>query len=92
MKRTWQDKIEIESKQLGQKDKIITIKKDSSGIHGIEVMNNDQQNLFCLNDEQIIKLGKVGVIIEKLFNGPRDVEWTFYKVQCKCKIIMKKIN
>lgn len=72
----------MESKQLGSKDNVIKMKKSNSEtIHDIlEFINNEKHDQICLTDNQIEKLADVGVMLEKIFDGPRDIEWAFHKV------------
>lgn len=63
------------SKQVGAKKTILNA--DGKKTVG------EETNELCLSEEQAVKLGKVGFMLEKLFGGPRDIEWAFFKV-CFC--------
>ncbi|XP_050499805.1 uncharacterized phosphotransferase YvkC isoform X1 [Diabrotica virgifera virgifera] len=67
--------IQVESKILGTKNKVLTLTEE-----GLQEATT-QEDIFSLNDEQAIKLGKVGLILEKAFGNPRDIEWGFYNGQ-----------
>lgn len=58
----------------GTKKKRLELKEDS-----MQEITSDGDE-FSLTDEQLLKLGKVGVFIEEVFGNPRDIEWAFYEV------------
>jgi pyruvate,water dikinase len=35
----------------------------------------DRSNAFCLNDEEVIEIAKVGIRLEEHFGAPQDAEW-----------------
>lgn len=39
-------------------------------------------NKYCLNDEQILQLSRIGVYLERCYRSPRDIEWAIYDVSC----------
>lgn len=43
-------------------------------------LSHADQNKSCLSDEQILKLSKIGVFLEKLYGNARDIEWAVHKV------------
>ncbi len=45
--------------------------------HAIQTVNVDEheQNLFCIDDEDITALAKMAVTIEKHYQRPMDIEW-----------------
>ncbi|CAG9829044.1 unnamed protein product [Diabrotica balteata] len=67
--------IEVESKVLGTKNKVLTLTKE-----GLQETTT-QEDIFSLSDEQAIQLGKVGLLLEKAFGNPRDIEWGFHNGQ-----------
>ncbi|XP_072378304.1 rifampicin phosphotransferase-like [Diabrotica undecimpunctata] len=67
--------IQVESKELGTKNKILTLTKE--GLQETAA----KEDIFSLSDEQAIRLGKVGWLLEKAFGNPRDIEWGFYNGQ-----------
>lgn len=34
----------------------------------------------CLSREQVLRLGKVALVLEQAYAAPRDTEWAFFKV------------
>lgn len=56
----------------------IDTSKDINNI--LEFIENEKHDQICLRDDQIIKLANVGVMLEELFDGPRDIEWAFHNV------------
>ena len=51
--------------------------------------NGAKRERWSISKDQAIKLGRVGVLLEEAFAGPRDIEWAFYKVFI---IFIKKCN
>ena len=49
---------------------------------GVEEASIDEESAVKLSvtEEQILKLGRVAVLIEKEFGNPRDIEWAYCKV------------
>lgn len=72
LSRTWDGDVKVVSKQIGQKETIL----DADGKKTV----GKETSELCISEEQAIKLGKVGFMLEKLFGGPRDIEWAFFKV------------
>jgi pyruvate,water dikinase len=67
----------IISKQLGSKEKkLIYATEGASPTKQVAVSDEDRHS-FTLNDEQILKLAKWGVIIEEHYQRPMDMEWAF---------------
>jgi pyruvate, water dikinase len=60
-------------KNLGRKDKKY-IYSNSGGIKEVKVLKKYQLK-FSLNEEDILKLAKWAVIIEKHYKRPQDIEW-----------------
>ncbi|XP_054711334.1 uncharacterized phosphotransferase YvkC-like [Uloborus diversus] len=46
---------------------------------GTEQKFYDSETSSCLTDELAVKIGNVGILIEKCFCGPRDIEWALYR-------------
>jgi len=65
--------LKIQEKKLGQKTRCVM-----AGSIGVceEEMPFEKVSNFCLNDEEVIKIGKLGKILEEHFNNtPQDLEW-----------------
>lgn len=41
----------------------------------------EDQVRACLSDEQILKLSKIGILLEKLYGNARDIEWAIHQVR-----------
>jgi pyruvate,water dikinase len=59
-------------KNLGRKDKKYVFA--ASGLKEAKVPQKDQLKV-CLNDEEVLTLGRWAVIIEKHYRAPQDIEW-----------------
>ncbi|CAH0549548.1 unnamed protein product [Brassicogethes aeneus] len=68
--------VSVLEKNIGRKETCIHM-NEKNGVE--EVGINGDSDTMSLKEEQSIKLGKVGVYLEKKFAGPRDIEWAFYK-------------
>lgn len=79
LKRTWDGKITFHSQDLGAKSCSVVADENGSGIKTIKVDEGMTKNA-SISNTQARQLGRVGVLIEKAFGGPRDIEWAFYKV------------
>lgn len=45
-----------------------------------EPLENEKVSLLCLSKEEALSLGQLGVQLEWMFGGPRDIEWALSKV------------
>jgi pyruvate,water dikinase len=66
------DTLEIIEKRLGKKSKYVTCKE--LGV-AEEECPADLSCSYCLGDEEAKEIGKVGILLEKHFGVPQDVEW-----------------
>ena len=66
------DTLEILEKRLGKKSRYVTCKE--LGV-AEEECPGDLSGAFCLRDEEAKELGKLGILLEKHFGVPQDVEW-----------------
>jgi pyruvate,water dikinase len=66
------ESLEIFEKKLGKKSKYVTCKE-----LGVAEENcpADLSGAFCLTDEEVKEIGKLGILLEKHFGVPQDVEW-----------------
>ncbi len=63
----------IITKKLGKKDRKFIYKKEG-GLKEVKVPKKDQLK-FSLKDEEILKLSKWALLIEKHYGIPQDIEW-----------------
>jgi pyruvate, water dikinase len=76
-KPTLEKKQPIIRRYLGKKDiKMVYTHDTTAGLstHNIEV-SVEQQNQFCINDEDILKLARYAMCIEKHYARAMDIEW-----------------
>jgi pyruvate, water dikinase len=67
----------IISKQLGSKEKkLIYSTEGNTPTKEVPVSESDRHR-FVLDDEQILKLARWGMIIERHYDRPMDIEWAF---------------
>ena len=66
------ESLEIVEKKLGKKSRYVTCKE--SGV-AEEDCPADLSSAFCLSDEEVKEVGKLGILLEKHFGVPQDVEW-----------------
>jgi pyruvate,water dikinase len=66
------ESLEIFEKKLGKKSRYVTCKE-----LGVAEENcpADLSGVFCLTDEEAKDIGKLGILLEKHFGVPQDVEW-----------------
>lgn len=91
------DNLEIIEKRLGKKSRYVTCK--DLGI-AEEECPADLSASFCLTDEEIKEIGRLGVRLEKHFGVPQDVEWAIDKdyelpqsvilLQTRAEVIVQK--
>lgn len=75
--RSWDDKLTVGHKDLGEKSVSITVKEQG----GVVEQETKQQNTCCMTDERILKLSTIAVQVEHYFGSSRDIEWAMYKDQ-----------
>ncbi|CAG9770742.1 unnamed protein product [Ceutorhynchus assimilis] len=88
LNRTYDGVVSLNHQTLGAKDKMITLAengvkevncKHENSFVFVDDDNQDAKEIFSLNEEQVLRLGRVGVMLEEAFGGPRDIEWAFFK-------------
>jgi pyruvate,water dikinase len=78
--------LEIIEKKLGTKKNYITFK--AFGVVD-EKTTPEMQSSFCVTDEEIKELGRLGIALEKHFGVPQDTEWAVEKNRpCPENIVM----
>ncbi len=63
----------VVEKKVGSKKVMVAALADGGTER--EEIAGDRQNSQALNDDQILRLSKLGKIIEKHFGSPQDIEW-----------------
>lgn len=43
-------------------------------------VNEGDQKKLCLNEEQTLRLARIGVRLEQLYDSSRDIEWALLEV------------
>jgi len=66
------DTLGIHEKKLGRKSRYVTCKE--LGV-AEEECPADLSGTFCLTDEEAKEIGRLGILLEKHFGLPQDVEW-----------------
>lgn len=79
--------ISISKKEIGAKRTQIILHDDQGGTKEMEV-DPDLTQKLSITEDQALRLGEVGALLEKRFGNPRDVEWAFSEVW----IFIKTIN
>lgn len=67
----------IISKQLGSKEKKLIYATEGSNPTKEITVPESERRKFVLTDEQILKLSRWGMIIERHYGRPMDIEWAF---------------
>ncbi len=67
------DNLEVINRKLGKKSNYIPIRNES----GVEVAKTSEEmsETYCINDDEIKEIGRVGILLEEHFGFPQDVEW-----------------
>ena len=76
-KTTLEEKQPIIRRYLGKKDiKMVYSHDTTAGLstHNVEV-SQEEQNQFCINDDDVLKLSRFAMSIEKHYGRPMDIEW-----------------
>ena len=78
--------LEIIEKRLGTKKNYITFK--ALGVVD-QKTTPEMRSSFCVSDEEIKELGRLGIALEKHFGVPQDTEWAVEKDRpCPENIVM----
>lgn len=74
VKRSFKDKIEFLGSKIAKKSILVKMDDEKS----IEEVNCDDEmrSKPCLSEEIVMKLAELGVIMEKFFGSPRDIEFS----------------
>lgn len=77
IKRSHKDEVTILGSKAGAKKMLIQMDEGTS-IKEVE-LDEDKRKQLCLKEEIVLKLAKLGVIMEKFFGTPRDIEFAVTK-------------
>lgn len=85
------------NKKLGSKEKkLIYATEGNSATKEVQVTPNER-SMFVLNDDQILRLAKWGMMIEEHYQKPMDIEWAYdgeenqlYIVQARPETVQSK--
>jgi pyruvate,water dikinase len=80
------ESLEIVDTKLGSKKRCITCQE--VGVAEVET-SPDQCNTFCLSDQEVKEIGRLGKILEAHFGVPQDTEWAIDKdLQCPESVVL----
>ena len=80
------ESLEIVDTKLGSKRRCITCQE--VGVAEVET-SPDQCNAFCLSDQEVKEIGRLGKILEAHFGVPQDTEWAVDQdLQCPESVIL----
>ncbi|XP_050301904.1 putative phosphoenolpyruvate synthase isoform X2 [Anthonomus grandis grandis] len=87
LNRTYDGRVSLFDQIIGEKVKVLLLTEN--GVSELDqteenntsfvMVNKVNGNSCSLTEEQALKLGRIGVMLEEAFGGPRDIEWAFYK-------------
>lgn len=77
VKRSYKDELELIGSKIGQK-KVQTQMDDESNVKDTE-LDEHKRNVLCLSEEIVLKIAKLGAIMETFFGSPRDIEFAVTK-------------
>ncbi|GJQ79831.1 hypothetical protein Trydic_g23295 [Trypoxylus dichotomus] len=78
LSRTYTDNVTVLKSEVGGKKTKIVYNENKEGIKEMQI-GEEKSKKLSITEEQALKLGGIGVLLEKRFGGPRDVEWAFWK-------------
>jgi pyruvate, water dikinase len=77
VKKSYTDEFEILASKAGDK-KILIEMDDEASVKDVEI-DGEKRKKLCLSEEVVLKLARLGVIMEKFFGSPRDIEFAVTK-------------
>lgn len=69
--------VTIKTKKIMKKNIIVTVDKEKGIGRKKYDLEGDMITDCTLTDEQLVELGELGLEIEKMFDYPQDIEWTY---------------
>ncbi|MBN1106053.1 MAG: PEP/pyruvate-binding domain-containing protein [Deltaproteobacteria bacterium] len=80
------ESLEIVDMKLGSKKRCITCQE--VGVAEVET-SPDRCNAFCLNDQEVKEIGRLGKVLEAHFGVPQDTEWAVDQdLQCPESVVL----
>jgi pyruvate,water dikinase len=80
------ESLEIVDTKLGSKKRCITCQE--IGVAEVET-SPDQCNAFCLTDQEVKEIGRLGKLLEAHFGVPQDTEWAIDQdLQCPESVVL----
>lgn len=79
VKRSYRDELEFIGAKTGAKKSFMQMDSETL-IQELE-LSEEKRSQTCLSEETVVKLAKLGVIMEKFFGTPRDLEFAVTKDQ-----------
>lgn len=76
VRRSHKDELDLLGSKMGEKK--VLIQMDARTVNEIEI-DEEKRKTLCLSEENVLKLSKLGVIMEKFFGTPRDIEFAVTK-------------
>lgn len=76
VKRSYDENVEMIGTKLGEKK--VLIKMDDAGSTVEIECDEENKKKSCMNDDVVLKVAKLGIVMEKLFGTPRDIEFAVY--------------
>lgn len=73
VRRSFNDEVKLIGTNLGEKKIVIEMDQDGSTVE-IECDPNNMSK-SCMKDEVVLKVAKLGIVMEKIFGTPRDIEF-----------------
>ena len=86
----------IIEKKLGFKDKKMIYGEDHGKLTKIVTISEDQQNTFCITDQQALQIARWVIAIEKYYAGlkgqwcPMDIEWAIDGITGELNIVQAR--
>jgi len=77
IKRSYKDNLTILGSRVGSKNVLIQM-TDSTSVEEVH-LTDEMKKKLCLSEDLVINLARLGVIMEKFFGTPRDIEFAVTK-------------
>lgn len=79
LSRTYTDQLALLKIEIGEKKMKVTIDDNQTGTKEDRIDANLASKL-SITEEQALRLGEIGILLEKRFGGHRDIEWAYADV------------
>lgn len=73
IERSYNEDVKVIGTKLGEK-KLLIIMDDAGSTVEVEC-DQENKSKSCMKDDVVLKLAKLGIVMEKLFGSPRDIEF-----------------